>query len=108
MDLRRRCNRGPEKKVQHELRKGCNRDLRESATVALDERCNRGLRRRCKRGEEGATVDLRPWTLQTREEGATVDLRRRCRLEGATVALDEKWPQKKVQPWTLEKVRPLP
>ena len=53
MDLRRRCNRGPEKKVQPWT-------LEEGATVDLRGRCNRGPEKK------GATVDLRkkvqPWT----------------------------------------------
>ena len=52
MDLRRRCNRGPEKKVQPwTSEEGATVDLREAATVDLRRRCNRGPEKK-----------VQPWT----------------------------------------------
>ena len=64
MDLRRRCNRGPEKKVHPWT-------LEEGAAVDLRSRCIRDLRRRCNRGPERRCIrDLR--------RRCNRDLRRRC------------------------------
>ena len=119
--LRRRCNRGPEKKVQRwTWREGATMDLRRGATVDLRRRCNRGPKTKMQpwTWEESAIVDLRrrcnsglekkvqPWTL---EEGAAADLRRRCnndlrrRCNRGPEKKVQPGPEKKVQRWTREK-----
>ena len=61
MDLRRRCNRGPEKKVQPwTLEEGANVDLRRRCNRVPERICNRDLRRRGKRGPE-RRCKVQPW-----------------------------------------------